>query len=304
MYVVKLTTDLIKNYKMKKTVILLSSLAIVMSSCVSKKKYAELEQQYQDTKGNLQKTTLEKQELEAKFAKIEKRVENYNEKINSLKSYNSSLKEENNVKLDMIGNTAVISNSMKEKMRATLKNVDLAELANAKTLKDSMNLAIAYNLKKSIDTSKLENSDDVNIDIDQTVVMISVADNLLFNTASYNVKRKAYKLIEQLANVINSEPSMDVMIEGHTDSRTINNEVIQDNWDLSVKRATSIVRLLEKKYKVAPNRLIAAGRGSSVPLVENNTAKNRARNRRTRIVILPNLDKFFGLMAEEQTLNP
>jgi chemotaxis protein MotB len=289
---------------MKKTVILLSSLAIVMSSCVSKKKYAELEQQYQDTKGNLQKTTLEKQELEAKFAKIEKRVENYNEKINSLKNYNSSLKEENNVKLDMIGKTAVISNSMKEKMRETLKNVDQAELANAKTLKDSMNLAIAYNLKKSINTSELENADDINIDIDQTVVMISVADNLLFNTASYRVKRKAHKLIKQLADVINSEPSMDVMIEGHTDSRTINNAVVQDNWDLSVKRATSIVRLLEKKYNVEGNRLIAAGRGSSVPLVENTSAKNRARNRRTRIVILPNLDKFFGLMAEEQTLNP
>jgi chemotaxis protein MotB len=289
---------------MKKTVILLSSLAIVMSSCVSKKKYAELEQQYQDTKGNLQKTTLEKQELEAKFAKIEKRVENYNEKINSLKNYNSSLKEENNVKLDMIGKTAVISNSMKEKMRETLKNVDQAELANAKTLKDSMNLAIAYNLKKSINTSELENVDDINIDIDQTVVMISVADNLLFNTASYRVKRKAHKLIKQLADVINSEPSMDVMIEGHTDSRTINNAVVQDNWDLSVKRATSIVRLLEKKYNVEGNRLIAAGRGSSVPLVENTSAKNRARNRRTRIVILPNLDKFFGLMAEEQTLNP
>ncbi|MFY7671149.1 OmpA family protein [Tenacibaculum sp. MEBiC06402] len=289
---------------MKKTVILLSSLAIVMSSCVSKKKYAELEHQYQDTKGNLQKTTLEKQELEAKFAKIEKRVENYNEKINSLKNYNSSLKEENNVKLDMIGKTAVISNSMKEKMRETLKNVDQVELAKAKTLKDSMNLAIAYNLKKSINTSELENSDDINIDIDQTVVMISVADNLLFNTASYRVKRKAHKLIKQLADVINSEPSMDVMIEGHTDSRTINNAVVQDNWDLSVKRATSIVRLLEKKYNVEGNRLIAAGRGSSVPLVENTTAKNRARNRRTRIVILPNLDKFFGLMAEEQTLNP
>ena len=289
---------------MRKTVILLSSLALVMSSCVSKKKYAELEQQYQDTKGNLQKTTLEKQQLEAKFAKIEKRVENYNEKINSLKDYNASLEEENSVKLDMIGNTAVISNSMKEKMRATLKNVDPAELANAKTLKDSMDIAIAYNLKKSINTSDLENSDDVNIDIDQTVVMISVSDKLLFNTASYKVKKKAYKLIEQLANVINSEPSMDVMIEGHTDSRTINNAVVQDNWDLSVKRATSIVRLLEKKYKVESNRLIAAGRGSSVPLVENSTAKNRARNRRTRIVILPNLDKFFGLMAEEQTLNP
>ncbi len=289
---------------MKKSVILLSVSALIMSSCVSKKKYVALEKQYQDTKGNLQKTTLEKQELEAKFAKIEKRVENYNEKINSLKNYNSSLKEENNVKLDMVGNTAVISNSMKEKMRAVLAKVDPAELANAKTLKDSMNIAVAYNLKKSINSSELENSDDVDVNIDKTVVMISVADNLLFNTASYRVKNKAHKLLNQLANVINSEPSMDVMIEGHTDSRSINNAVLQDNWDLSVKRATSIVRILEKKYKVEGSRLIAAGRGSSIPLVENNTASNRARNRRTRIVILPNLDKFFGMMAEEEAVNP
>ncbi|TCI85032.1 OmpA/MotB family protein [Tenacibaculum sp. M341] len=289
---------------MKKSVILLSVSALIMSSCVSKKKYVALEKQYQDTKGNLQKTTLEKQELEAKFAKIEKRVENYNEKINSLKNYNSSLKEENNVKLDMVGNTAVISNSMKEKMRAVLAKVDPAELANAKTLKDSMNIAVAYNLKKSINSAELENSDDVDVNIDKTVVMISVADNLLFNTASYRVKNKAHKLLKQLANVINSEPSMDVMIEGHTDSRSINNAVLQDNWDLSVKRATSIVRILEKKYKVEGSRLIAAGRGSSIPLVENNTASNRARNRRTRIVILPNLDKFFGMMAEEEAVNP
>lgn len=289
---------------MRKTIILLSISVFALGSCVSKKKYVALQKQYQDTKGNLQKTTLEKQQLEAKFAKIEKRVDNYNEKINSLKNYNSSLKQKNNVKLDMVGKTAVISNSMKEKMRATLAKVDPSELANAKTLKDSMDVAIAYNLKKSINTSELENSDDINVDIDQTVVMISVSDELLFNTASYKVKRKAYKLIKQLANVINSEPSMDVMIEGHTDSRSIQNAVIQDNWDLSVKRATSIVRLLEKKYNVEPNRLIAAGRGSSIPLVDNSTAKNRARNRRTRIVILPNLDKFFGLLAQEETVTP
>ncbi len=289
---------------MKKTIILLGVSALVLSSCVSKKKYVALEKQYQDTKGSLQKTTIEKQQLEAKFAKIEQRVESYNEKISSLKNYNSNLKEENNVKLDMVGNTAVISNSMKEKMRATLTKVDPAELANAKTLKDSMNVAVAYSLKKSINTSELENSEDIDINIDKTVVMISVADNLLFNTASYRVKRKAHKLIQQLANVINSEPSMDVMIEGHTDSRSINNGVLQDNWDLSVKRATSIVRLLDKKYNVDSNRLIAAGRGSSMPLVENNTASNRARNRRTRIVILPNLDKFFGLMSKEETIAP
>ncbi len=289
---------------MKKTIILLGVTALVMSSCVSKKKYLALEEQYQSTKGNLQQTTLEKQELEAKFAKIEQRVENYNEKINSLKNYNTNLQEENNVKLDMVGNTTVISNSLKEKMKETLAKVDPAALENAKTLKDSLDVAIAYNLKKSINTSELENSDDIDINIDKTVVMISVADNLLFNTASYRVKKKAHKLIQQLANVINSEPSMDVMIEGHTDSRSIKNAVVQDNWDLSVKRATSIVRLLEKKYSVEPNRLIASGRGSSVPLVENTSATNRARNRRTRIVILPNLDKFFGLIAEEGTIEP
>ncbi|MFL0120778.1 OmpA/MotB family protein [Tenacibaculum maritimum] len=274
------------------------------TSCVSKKKYVALEENYNNTRGTLQKTTLEKEALEKKFAKIEKRVENYNKKINSLRDVNSDLQKENDVKLDMVGNVAVISNTMKVKMRETLAKVDPSELANAKTLKDSLNIAVAHNLKKSIDTSSLENSDDVNINIDQTVVMISVSDKLLFNTASYRVNRKAYKLLSKLADVIKSEPSMDVMIEGHTDSRSIHNEVIEDNWDLSVKRATSIVRLLEKKYEVDPSRLIASGRGSSVPLADNNSRVNRARNRRTRIVILPNLDKFFGLLAEEEVVAP
>lgn len=289
---------------MKKTNVLSIVLLLFLTSCVSKKKYVALEQQFKDTRANLQRVKLEKENLEAKFAKIEKRVENYNNKINSLKNFNSSLQKENNVKLDMVGNTAVISNSLKQRMRETLSKVDPAELANAKTLKDSMNIAVAYNLKKSINTSSLENSEDVNINIDKTVVMISVADNLLFNTASYSVKRKAYKLIEQLANVIKSEPSMDVMIEGHTDSRSISNAVVKDNWDLSVKRATAIIRVLEKKYGVEGSRLIAAGRGSTMPLYENNTKENRARNRRTRIIILPNLDKFFGLLSEEGTLKP
>ena len=289
---------------MKNYLLPLFGIMLVTSSCVSKKKYVELEDKYKTTKGNLQKTTFEKERLEGKFAKIEERVVSYNEKINSLQKFNSSLKEQNNVKLDMVGNTAVISNTMKVKMRETLANVDPSELANAKTLKDSMNVAVAYNLKKSVDLSKLDNSSDFDVNIDKTVVMISIADNLLFNTASYNVKNKAYTVLEQLANVIKSEPSMDVMIEGHTDSRSINNEVIQDNWDLSVKRATSIVRILEKKYGIEANRLIASGRGSSMPLLENTTKENRARNRRTRIVILPNLDKFFGLMAQEETLKP
>lgn len=202
----------------------------------------------------------------------------------------------------MVGNTAVISKETRSLMNKTLAKVDANKLAGAKNLKDSLNLAVAYNLKQSIDISDLENSDDVNINIEQTVVMISVSDKLLFNTASYQVKRGAYKLIAKLAAVIKSEPSMDVMIEGHTDSRTISNAVVQDNWDLSVKRATSIVRLLEKKYNVEGSRLIASGRGSTMPLVDNSTSDNRRKNRRTRIVILPNLDKFFAILAGETEL--
>ena len=288
---------------MRKLIIPVVAISLLATSCVSKKKYVELENQLIDTRGTLQKTTVEKEALESKFATIEKRVADYNKKINSLTENNTSLQNENDVKLDMVGNTAVISNNTKELMIKTLAKVDPSELAKAKTLKDSLNLAISYNLKNKMNTADLNGSDDVNIDIDQTVVMISVSDKLLFNTASYRVKNQAYDLIEKLATIIKSEPSMDVMIEGHTDSRTISNATVQDNWDLSVKRATSIVRLLENKYNIDGSRLIAAGRGSTMPLVENTSNENRAKNRRTRIVILPNLDKFFALLAEEEMVD-
>jgi chemotaxis protein MotB len=284
---------------MKTLIIPVTIFALLATSCVSKKKYVALESQYTNTKGSLQKITVEKDQLAAKFATIERRVDKYNQKINSLKSDNVTLQRDNDLKLDMVGNTAVISKETRQLMNKTLAKVDASKLAGAKNLKDSLNLAVSYNLKKSIGSSDLENSDDVNIDIEQTVVMISVSDKLLFNTASYQVKRGAYKLIAKLAAVIKSEPSMDVMIEGHTDSVTISNDVVQDNWDLSVKRATSIVRLLENKYNVAGSRLIASGRGSTVPLVDNSSSENRRKNRRTRIVILPNLDKFFALLAED-----
>lgn len=287
---------------MKKTIISVVILALLATSCVSKKKYVALQGQFTNTKGELQKTTIEKEKLTAKFTAIEKRVENYNNKINSLKSDNVTLERENEVKLSLVGNTAVISKQTRSLMNETLTKVDPIALLAAKTLKDSLNLAVAYNLKKSINTSDLENSKDIDINIDQTVVMISVSDKLLFNTASYRVKKGAYKLIAKLAALIKSEPSMDVMIEGHTDARTISNDIVQDNWDLSVKRATSIVRLLESKYQVEGSRLIASGRGSTMPLVDNSSSENRRKNRRTKIVILPNLDKFFALLSSENTM--
>lgn len=283
---------------MKKISILLLS-ALVLTSCVSKKKYLALEHENGQIKSELTKTRVAKEDLEAKFEIIEARVNQYNKKINSLTDLNAELNEENNAKLETVENIAVISNDTKEKMRNTLQNVDPELLAGAKTLKDSMDLAVSYSLSKTIDTSELNEEDDIAISIDETVVMISISDKLLFNTASYRVSNKANSILEKLANVINSEPSIDVMVEGHTDARSIHNEKVQDNWDLSVLRATSVVRKLQNDFNVAPEKLIASGRSSYQPVVDNDSRENRAKNRRTRIVILPNINKFFALMANE-----
>ncbi len=266
---------------------------VLLASCVSKKKYVQLEQEHGQTKSQLTKTAVEKEELEAKFAKIEARVADYNSKINELT-------EENDAQFVTVDGVAVISNDVKKQMRATLKNVAPGKLSEAKTLKDSMNLALSYNLQKSMDTNTLNEDEDIAIDIDETVVMISISDKLLFNTASYNVSSKANDILQKLANIINSEPSIEVMVEGHTDARTINTPKLADNWDLSVMRATSVVRKLQNEFNVAPEKLIASGRSSYQPLVSNETKEDRAKNRRTRIVILPNIDKFFALMASNE----
>ncbi|SFI84915.1 OmpA/MotB family protein [Olleya namhaensis] len=281
---------------MKKTAISLLAL-IVLASCVSKKKYVALEQQNGEITSQLQKTQVEKEDLEAKFAKIESRVNDYNSKINNLTNEVGVLTEENQTKFDAVGNKAVISEKAKIGMRETLSKVSPDVMKYYTTVEDSMNLALSLNLKRFVDTTDLDESDDISISIDQTVVMISISDKMLFNSGSYRINKKADKILQKLADVINSEPSLDVMIEGHTDSRSISTSKVADNWDLSVLRATSVVRKLQKDFGVAPEKLIASGRSSYQPITENDTKEGRSRNRRTRIVILPNIDKFFALMA-------
>ncbi len=273
---------------MKKVVVFGAVASLMLSSCVAKKKYVALETELNNTKSTLVKTQVEKEELETKVSKIEARVEEYNNRINSLK-------ELNDTQLTSVGDKAVMSNTTKQKMRNTLTKVDPALLANATSLEDSINVAISHNLKKTI----ADNENDVDINVDKTVVMINISDKLLFNSGSYRLNEKANTILEKLANVINQEPSIEVMVEGHTDSKTIRTPDMFDNWDLSVKRATSIVRLLQDKYEVDPSKLIAAGRSSYVPLAENDSKENMAKNRRTRIVIIPDLDKFFALMESD-----
>lgn len=276
---------------MKKVILLTAlSMTVLASSCVSKKKYTALESELDNTKSELMKTRVEKDEYEAKYEKVQKRVSNYYAKINSLQ-------KENNRKLEMAGDLAPVSNDSKEAMRRTLKNVDPEKLAGAKTLSDSLNLAVSHNLKESLSDG---NDEDIDIDVDQTVVQITISDKLLFKSGSYWVNSKANKLLGRIAEVVKSEPAMEVLVEGHTDAQTLKKEsYIQDNWDLSVRRATSIVRLMQDKYGVDGGQLIAAGRSSFKPVADNDSADGRAKNRRTRIIILPNLDKFLAMLESK-----
>lgn len=265
---------------------------LLTASCVSKKEFIALEQDRDNLKGELHKTSIAKEELEQKFAEIEARVESYNSKINALK-------EESDSKLTT-SNGSVISTEAKNQMKATIAKMDSEAVIGAKTLKDSMNLAVSYNLKKTMASSDINEDDDIAININETVVMISISDKLLFSTASFRISNKADHILQKIADLVNSEESLDLMVEGHTDSRSISTSRIADNWDLSVLRATSVVRRLQNKFNVAPEKLIASGRSSFQPLVSNDTKEDRARNRRTRIVILPNIDKFFALMSSKE----
>src|SRR5690554_47264 len=278
---------------MKKIVsVSLLGMVLLASSCVSKKKYISLEDQYNETRSTLAKTQLEKEEIEGKFARIEERVASYNAKI-------QSLTDSNNERLQNFDGV-VISENDREKMRRALENVDQQELAKAKTLQDSMNLIVTHNLKSNLDSSLIAEGeeDDIKISIEETVVMITVSDKLLFRSGSSVVNPKANGLLSRLAEVINSEPAMEVMVEGHTDSQTVKpGSYVKDNWELSVARSTAVIRKLQDEFGVDPEHLIAAGRSSYHPLTDNDTAEGRATNRRTRIVILPNLDKFLALLA-------
>lgn len=282
---------------MKKGVFTTSiAVTLLFASCVSKKKFVELQAQHDNTRVQLTKTQVEKEEIEKKYATIEARVEDYNTKINSLRDINTAVTTENSAKYDISNGGTIISKNTKAKMDAALQNVNSAELANARTLEDSMNVVISHNLKKDLDSSFA--NDDIDIHIDETVVMITISDKLLFRSGSYRVNTAADDLLQRLADVVNSEPAIEIMVEGHTDNQTVKQGAsVRDNWELSVQRSTAIVRTLQDKFQVDPSKMIAAGRSSYHPLAMNDDKDSRAINRRTRIIILPNLGKFLSMIG-------
>ncbi|AOW17585.1 hypothetical protein LPB03_08955 [Polaribacter vadi] len=280
---------------MKKASILLLFSLIIVTSCVSKKKYAELEANNSQTKEELLavETTLQKYLIEK---------EKQEAKLNTLGEQINSLKEDKKTALKQVENLTVLTQSSSDNIKTVItqlseKDKYINGIRKAMTQKDSINLAIKYHLTKNL-TDGIQD-EDITVNVEKTVVFISISDKLLFKSGSYSVTDKAYTVLEKIAKVINDQPKMDVMIEGHTDSTPIKRNLIQDNWDLSALRATSITRILQYKFGVTPERLIAAGRSQYVPLAPNDSAANKSINRRTKIIIMPKLNQFFDLLEQD-----
>ena len=280
---------------MRKITVLLS-LIILASACVSKKDFAALEaenkmkeEQLLTVKDNLAKCLIEK--------------EKYDTKVFALTEQVKYLQEDKKTALKQVENLTVLTQSSSDNIKNVISQLSEKDkyingIRKAMTQKDSLNLAIKYHLTKNL-TDGIQDKD-IEVNVEKTVVFISISDKLLFKSGSYNVTDGAYTVLEKIAKVINDQPKMEVMIEGHTDSTPIKRDIIQDNWDLSALRATSITRILQYKYGVKPERLIAAGRSQYIPLAPNDTAENKAKNRRTKIIIMPKLNQFFELLEQKE----
>ena len=234
-------------------------------------------------------------ELKAKKEGLEAQIELFNKQI-------ELLKQNNNVAVDQLKNLAVVTDVQAQSIKKSLDNLGskdlfIQDLQSSIARKDSLNMQLILNLKGALGDM---NDEDVQIKLDKSVVYIDISDKLLFKSGSYTVTEKAKKVLGKVAKVLLAQPNVEFMVEGHTDSLTvIENAVLIDNWDLSVKRATSVVRILQNDYSIPAARMTAAGRSQYKPIAENATSDGRTKNRRTRIVILPQLDQFFKLLEKK-----
>ncbi|HHC78563.1 MAG TPA: hypothetical protein ENK46_01680 [Flavobacteriia bacterium] len=280
---------------MKKVFILAVTSSILLSSCVSQKKFAELQSNYDAAKQELTDT-------KAKVLDCQVEKDKLANKVASLESQNTFLKENFESSKKQIENLTMLSQSASSNIKDVIaqlseKDKYINGIRGAMSRKDSINLALAVNLKSALSDGIQD--EDIIVNVDKTVVYISISDKLLFKSGSSVISSKAKGLLQKVAKVIAGKPDMEVQVEGYTDNVPIKTNCIKDNWDLSTQRATAVIRVLQNDYSIDPKRLIAAGRSEYLPLASNDTADGRSRNRRTRIVILPKLDQFFDILEQK-----
>ncbi|KOS04955.1 hypothetical protein AM493_02055 [Flavobacterium akiainvivens] len=271
---------------MKRAILTLSLAALTLTSCGSKKKIAELEAKNKEIQDLLNTATVQLNTCLAEKSQL-------NSQVDYLKKSNSDL-------INTTANMTTLTSKGAENLEKSLeslkeKDLKIARLQDALTRKDSVTLALVTSIKRSVGI----NDPDIEVNVEKGVVYISIADKLLFKSGSYEVSDRAKEILGKVAKIVQDKPEFECMVEGHTDNVPIKNAILVDNWDLSVKRATSIVRILQKDYGIEPSRLVASGRGEYVPVDNNTSADGRAKNRRTRILILPKIDQFYDMIEKE-----
>ncbi|GLU44666.1 OmpA family protein [Allomuricauda sp. NBRC 101325] len=278
---------------MKKIFLGTLAMTLLLSSCVSQKKYAELEAKQKETQDLLNSATVKLNDCLEDKATADSRLK-------TLEDQNAFLKANNQELINNMGNLTTLTTKGAENLEKSLeslkeKDLTIRKLQDAVTRRDSVNLALVQSLKGVLGNL---DDDDIEISVEKGVVFVSISDKLLFRSGSYNVTSAAKEVLGKVAKVVNNKPDFEFMVEGHTDNVPYKSGVLLDNWDLSAKRATSVVRILQNDFGVSPERMTAAGRSYYVPLVSNDTSADRAKNRRTRIVVLPKIDQFYNMIEE------
>jgi chemotaxis protein MotB len=278
--------------KMKKIYIMGVTALMVLASCGANKELVAAQEKLKNTEDLLNSAT-----VKLNSCLSDKAVADAN--LTALRDQLFDLRKTNDALISSTEQMTLLTSKGADNLEKTLESLQerdlkINRLQDAITKKDSITLAIVSSLKKSVGID----DPDIEINVEKGVVFISIADKLLFKSGSFVVTEKAKGVLEKVAKVINDKPDFEAMIEGHTDSRSYSNGLLVDNWDLSVKRSTSVIRILQG-MGVNPAQLIAAGRSSYVPLTDNDTAMNRAKNRRTRVVVLPKIDQFYEMIENE-----
>ena len=268
--------------------------AVLSISCVSKKKLNQVENQKIVLEEELSELKSEKKTCQEEYAMLEEEVMSYKQKIAELQGNTEN-------KIELTTNGQVISESAKANIRKVFSKMPAEQRAQAQTLEDSINLAVAFNIKSNL-LQQMKEEDKVadeaiDVSVSEPIVRITLTDKVLFKSGSYWVDKKAYNLLARIAEVINSEPNMDIRVEGHADTMKVSEaSYIEDNWDLSIRRAASVVRTLEENFQVGGERLIASGRSHYMPIADNSTAEGRAKNRITTILLLPKINRYMEIL--------
>jgi chemotaxis protein MotB len=284
-----------------KDIALTGLLPVMLFSCASSKKLKALQSKYDSLNNSYTSLQNDLRNCNSKTVDLTRDKSNCDAQVAALNKQIAFLKDNNTQALKQLEDMSVISSSQAQSIRQSLENLGakdayIESLQSALAHKDSLNMALVNNLKGAIGNL---NDQDINIKVEKGVVYVDISDKLLFATGKYNVTARAQEVLGKVATVLKAQPNIEFMVEGHTDNVPYRHGDLLDNWDLSVKRATAVVRILQNKYGLEPAKMAAAGRSEYVPVADNNTVDGRALNRRTRIVILPQLDQFFKLLEHK-----